>query len=160
MNMAGYPPVADCDAVVTAQEDRRSTVRTTSWDSTTPILDPARERTSNRVEIVGYIGGLPEQRYTAEGVPTARLSLATHRWHQEDGQMVQSTDWHTVVAFGDLAEPCEHLRPGDLVRVNGWLHTRVWTERGGSKRRQAEVVLTSLTRVSRGATQATLPFAS
>ena len=133
-------------------------MRTASWDSTTPILDPARERTSNRVELVGYIGGLPEHRYTADGVPTARLSLATHRWHEEDGQMVQSTDWHTVVAFGDLASPCEDLRPGDLVRITGWLHTRVWTERGGARRRQTEVVLTSLMKMSRAATQGTLPF--
>src|SRR5206468_9754687 len=54
------------------------------------IPEPAAEQTSNRVEIVGYIGRDPQIRYTADGLMVASVSLATHHWHDEDGSAVQT----------------------------------------------------------------------
>jgi single-strand DNA-binding protein len=124
------------------------------------VLDPMRERTSNRVELVGYVGHQPETRYTPMGCPVTQFSLATHRWHEEDGQLVQETDWHTVVGCDELAKPCAALRPGDLVRVTGWLHTRTWNGRIGEKKRQTEVVLTGLVPVRATPVQPLLPLTS
>ena len=42
------------------------------------VLDPEQERTSNRVELVGYVGRRPELRFTIELEPMLTLSLATH----------------------------------------------------------------------------------
>jgi single-strand DNA-binding protein len=110
------------------------------------VLDPERERTSNRVELVGYLGQRPELRYTAEREAVVALSLATHCWTEGTNGPQQVTDWHRVVATGDLVATCLRLRVGELVRVVGRLRTQSWVDGRGRPRQSNEVVLADLQR--------------
>jgi single-strand DNA-binding protein len=108
------------------------------------VLDPELERTSNRVELVGYLGRPPERRYNVEREPVIVLSLATHRWMEEPEGPRQLTDWHRVIALGSLLEICEQLRVGQLLRVQGRLHTSSWVDGRGHQQHSTEVVLEEL----------------
>lgn len=113
---------------------------------TQSVLDPGLERTSNRVELVGYVGRRPELRYTTRLEPVAQLSVATHRWREDEQGLQQLTDWHRLVAYGDLAHESHNLRPGELVRVIGQLRTRGWTDSDSHRQLRTEVVLEELHR--------------
>jgi len=117
------------------------------------IPDPAAEQTSNRVEIVGYIGRDAQIRYTTGGLTVASVSLATHHWHDEHGAAVQTTDWHRIVAYGEKASACTGFKAGELVRVAGRLHTRSWRDRSGSHHERTEIVAADITRARRRPSQ-------
>ena len=117
------------------------------------IPNPDDEATANHVAITGYVGREPQLRYTAEGAIIASLSLATHRWHGEDGVLVRTTDWHRIVAFDEVAEIARRLRSGELVLASGRLHTRTWRDRLGTHHQTTEIIATDLRRVRRRPSQ-------
>lgn len=101
----------------------------------------------NQVNLVGYLGRDPEVRYTAGGEPVATVRLATSEsWKDKStGERTQRTEWHTVVAFGKLAEIMgEYPKKGALVWVSGKLQTRKWQDKDGNDRYSTEVVANQL----------------
>jgi primosomal replication protein N len=68
----------------------------------------------NKVILVGNVGQDPEVKYTASGVPVARVSLATNeRFKDRNDAWQDRTEWHTVVAWQRLAEIVgEYVRKG------------------------------------------------
>jgi len=59
----------------------------------------------NKVILVGNVGQDPEVKYTASGVPVAKVSLATNeRFKDRNDAWQDRTEWHTVVAWQRLAE--------------------------------------------------------
>lgn len=98
--------------------------------------------TVNYVELIGWLGNEPEQRYTPSGVPIAEFSVATKRLgsRNEDGSWNYDTDWMDVVAWDQLAETAvANLRKGSRVRVTGSLRTDSWEDRDGNKRKRVQV---------------------
>jgi single-strand DNA-binding protein len=98
--------------------------------------------TVNYVELIGWLGNEPEQRYTPSGVPIAEFSVATKRpgSRNEDGSWNYDTDWLDVVAWDQLAETAvANLRKGSRVRVTGSLRTDTWEDRDGNKRKRVQV---------------------
>ncbi len=98
--------------------------------------------TVNYVELIGWLGNEPEQRYTPSGVPIAEFSVATKRpgSRNEDGSWNYDTDWIDVVAWDQLAETVvANLRKGSRVRVTGSLRTDSWEDRDGNKRKRVLV---------------------
>jgi single-strand DNA-binding protein len=98
--------------------------------------------TVNYVELIGWLGNEPEQRYTPSGVPIAEFSVATKRLgsRNEDGSWNYDTDWIDVVAWDQLAETATaNLRKGSRVRVTGSLRTDSWEDRDGNKRKRVQV---------------------
>ncbi len=63
----------------------------------------------NKHIIIGHIGQDPETRSTHAGNAVTNFSVATTaQWKdKESGERQERTDWHSVVAFGKLAEICE-----------------------------------------------------
>jgi single-strand DNA-binding protein len=54
----------------------------------------ATNNTVNRIELIGYMGAMPEMRFTANGVSVTNFSLATNRtWKGQDGESQKQTDW-------------------------------------------------------------------
>lgn len=95
--------------------------------------------TINRVELQGRLGRDPEVRYTASGSAVVSMSIATDRTGRDaEGKRVVYTDWHRVIAFGDLAKNINGLQKGDMVRVLGQLQTRSFNM-AGEKRYVTEV---------------------
>ena len=86
-------------------------------NSEQPKAAPAYQ---NRVTLTGYLGRDPE---VLQG--RAVLSLATKSsWKPKDSDQWQSrTDWHRIVAWGQLAEEVRTLAKGDHVAVEGELRT-------------------------------------
>ena len=90
----------------------------------------ATNNTVNRIELIGYMGAMPEMRYTANGAPVTNFSLATNRiWQDQNGETCKATDWHRVTAWGRLAEVVnQYMGKGKRVRVTGRLEYQTWND--------------------------------
>jgi single-strand DNA-binding protein len=79
----------------------------------------------NKVILVGNVGQDPEVKYTASGVPVAKISLATNeRFKDKNDAWQDRTEWHSVVAWQRLAEIVgEYVRKGSKVYIEGKLQT-------------------------------------
>ena len=95
----------------------------------------------NRVMIIGRLGADPELRYTQAGQPICSLRIATDEsYTDKDGNRVERTEWHSVVAFGKTADHCnQFLHKGSLVYVEGKLATRKWQDQNGHDRYTTEI---------------------
>jgi len=98
-------------------------------------------RSVNKVILIGNLGGDPELRYTQSGTAVCNMSLATNESYVDgDGNEVQQTEWHDIVAWDGLAETCgEYLSKGSQVHVEGKLQTNQWEDRDGNARYSTEV---------------------
>jgi len=95
----------------------------------------------NKVILVGNLGQDPELRYTGNGTAVCNMRLATNESYKDsDGQLVEKTEWHSVVAWSRLAEICgEYLKKGSQVYFEGSLQTRQWEDKEGQTRYTTEV---------------------
>lgn len=71
----------------------------------------------------------------------AHLSVATNETYKNaKGERVTETQWHTVIAWGKLAEIAEkYLVKGTEVAIEGKLINRNYTDKQGVKRYVTEV---------------------
>lgn len=95
----------------------------------------------NKVILIGRLGRDPEMKYTPAGQPVANFSLATDESYKgKDGQKVEKTEWHRIVAWGKQAEFVgNYLAKGRLVYIEGKLETRKWTDKDGAEKYTTEV---------------------
>ena len=99
--------------------------------------------TVNRVELVGWVGAEPEQRFVPSGVAVCGFRVAPKRWagRSEEGNRSVETDWTPVEAWDRLAEQCARfIHKGSRVRVIGSLHTRSWEDRESGQKRFKTIV--------------------
>lgn len=96
----------------------------------------------NKVVLIGRLGKDPEVRYTPEGTMVTNFNLATdEQWKDKNGEKIQRTEWHKIVAWGKLAEICgNYLVKGKLVFVEGRIQTRSWEDKEGVKRYTTEII--------------------
>lgn len=96
----------------------------------------------NKVILVGRLGKDPEVRYMPNGAQVTTFSMATdEQWKDKNGERVQKTEWHKIVAFRKLAEICgQYLVKGKLIYIEGKLQTRSWENKEGNKQYTTEVV--------------------
>ena len=97
----------------------------------------------NKVILVGNVGQDPEVKYTASGVPVAKVSLATNeRFKDKNDAWQDRTEWHSVVAWQRLAEIVgEYVRKGSKVYIEGKLQTSSWEDKqSGERKYRTEVV--------------------
>ena len=99
--------------------------------------------TVNRVELVGWVGADPEQRFIPSGAAVISFRVATKRWagRTDDGSRTVDTDWTAVEAWEKLADQCgRFLHKGSRVRVVGSLHTQSWEDRESGQKRYKTLV--------------------
>ena len=99
--------------------------------------------TLNRVELIGWVGAEPEQRFTSAGAAVCNFSIATKRFggRNDAGERTVETDWTPIEAWDKLAETCgRYLHKGRRVRLIGSLHTRSWEDRESGQKRFKTVV--------------------
>ena len=96
----------------------------------------------NKVILIGNLGKDPELRYTPGGQPVATFSLATtERYNDKNGQRQDKTEWHSVVAWGKLAELVnQYLKKGRSAYIEGRITTRSWDDKDGNKKYKTEIV--------------------
>lgn len=102
----------------------------------------------NKVLLIGRLTQDPEVRSTPGGQSVSTIRMATNRvWNnQTTGQKQEATEYHTVIAWGRLADiTSQYLKKGGLVMVEGRIQTRSWDDKTtGAKRYMTEVVAENL----------------
>lgn len=95
----------------------------------------------NKVILIGNLGSDPELRYTGSGTAVCNFSLATSESYKDrDGNQVENTEWHRIVAWARLAEICgEYLKKGRQVYIEGQLQTRSWEDKDGNTKYTTEI---------------------
>lgn len=107
----------------------------------------------NKVVIIGNLASDPELRSTPSGQQVCNFRLATNRvWKDKNtGQQQKETEFHTVVAWGRLADiSSKYLTKGSLAMIEGRLRTRSWQDQSGQKRFRTEIIAETLQLGPRG----------
>ncbi|MBU1683693.1 single-stranded DNA-binding protein [Patescibacteria group bacterium] len=96
----------------------------------------------NQAEIVGNITRDPELRQTPNGDSVCSFGVATnYSWKSRDGQDQEKTEFHNVVAWGDIAKTlADTVKKGRKVYIAGRLQTRSWETPDGNKRYATEII--------------------
>jgi single-strand DNA-binding protein len=112
----------------------------------------------NRVILVGNL--------TRDAEPTAgpnttltRMRIATNTvWRDAEGNRQEHAEFHTVVAFGKLAEICaSYCVKGRRVYIEGRLRTREYDGSDGLRRHTTEIVAETMKLLDRAPTDAAQP---
>jgi single-strand DNA-binding protein len=99
----------------------------------------------NSVNLMGYVTGGIELRYTANGNPVANFGVALNRRYRQGEEVKQETTFVDLVAFNKTAEIADkYLGKGRPVAIEGRLRFRTWETEGGAKRSKLEVVVNQL----------------
>lgn len=95
----------------------------------------------NKVILLGNVGAEPEYRVLDGGIKTATLRLATtERFKKEDGSYNETTEWHTIVAWKNLADIVDKfIKKGDRLYVEGSIHYRTYTDKENIERKMTTI---------------------
>jgi single-strand DNA-binding protein len=98
-------------------------------------------RSVNKVILVGHLGRDAETKYTPNGAPVTKFSVATNRrWKdQQTGEWKEETDWSNVVLWRQ-ENLANYLIKGKQVYVEGRLRTHNYDDKDGKKVYVTEVV--------------------
>lgn len=96
----------------------------------------------NKVTLIGHLQADPEMRTLETGVSMARFNVATNEnYKDKEGNWQTETEWHTVIAWRDLAIRLQtRAKKGMLVYVEGKLTHRSWTDAAGGTHKTTEVL--------------------
>ncbi|MES2575519.1 MAG: single-stranded DNA-binding protein [Bacteroidota bacterium] len=96
----------------------------------------------NTVQLIGHVGQEPEIKTLDGGKKVANITLATNEvYYKENGDKVEQTEWHKVVAWGKTAEIIEkYVVKGKEIGIEGKLTHRSYDDKNGEKRYITEVV--------------------
>lgn len=100
----------------------------------------------NKVQLIGNLGNAPEVKTLESGKKMARFNLATsENYRNAKGEKVTETQWHTLVAWGKVAEIAEkYLAKGKEILVEGKLINRSYNDKDGNKKYISEVQVNEL----------------
>jgi len=97
----------------------------------------------NRVQLIGNLGMDPEVKNFDGGRKLAKFSVATSQSYTNGkGERVKDTQWHSIIAWGKLAETAEkYLKKGSEVALEGKLVYRTYENKDGQTKYITEIVL-------------------
>ena len=97
----------------------------------------------NRVQLIGYLGKDTEAIDVGNGRRLAKATMATNSsYFSKDGNKVENTDWHNLVAWGKTAELMTALgTKGAKMAVSGKISTRNYEDKEGVKKYITEIVV-------------------
>jgi single-strand DNA-binding protein len=103
--------------------------------------------------LIGHIGQDAKLTFTGEGKARLAFSLATNdNYKDREGQWKKETDWHSVVAWGPMAEDkSELMKRGKQVFVEGKIRHRTYENKEGQPRTVTEVTAWRLLPLDRSA---------
>jgi single-strand DNA-binding protein len=95
----------------------------------------------NKIQLIGNLGKDPEVKKTTTGKKLVTFSIATNEVYTNGkGEKVKETQWHSIVAWGKMADIAEKLlEKGAEVALEGKLITKDYTGKDGVKRYTTEV---------------------
>lgn len=96
----------------------------------------------NKVQLIGRITRDPELRALPNGTSVVRLGLATNHVYKKDGEKKETTQFHTCVAYGKLADTInQYVTKGQEIYIEGRLEYRQWETKEGEKRNSTEIMV-------------------
>ena len=100
----------------------------------------------NKVQLIGRLGKDAETITFDDSKVKARFPVATNvQFRNGEGEKVERTQWHDVIAWGGLAEVAgQYLRKGAEVALEGRLTYRTYEDGEGQTRYITEVVANEL----------------
>ena len=105
----------------------------------------------NKVILVGNLGKDPEVKFTPNGVPVAKFSLATNeRYKDKAGEWQERTEWHNLVGYARGAEILrDYVKKGSKLYVEGRITTRSWDDKEtGKKAYRTEIIVNDISLLS------------
>ena len=102
----------------------------------------------NKVILIGRLGRDPEVIDFENGNRKVTVTMATTERYRdrnnENSEWREQTEWHNIVVHGnlanDIAEKRRNYSKGDMMYIEGKLHTRQFVSKDGQNRRVTEVV--------------------
>lgn len=97
----------------------------------------------NKVNLIGRLGAKPVTQVFDSGVKRIRMVVATNeRFKDKKGEWQQNTQWHTVIAWGNICDKIEKvLDKGTEFALEGKLVNRTYESKDGEKRYATEIEL-------------------
>lgn len=108
----------------------------------------------NKVMLIGRMGKDPEVITFDNGGKKMTVSLATsERYRDREGNWQEQTEWHNIVAWGnlanDIAEGRRNYVKGDLMFIEGRIKTRQYQDSQGNNRYITEIVADKMNLISK-----------
>jgi single-strand DNA-binding protein len=99
-------------------------------------------KTTNKVELNGYIGIDPEVKTLKNGNKVANFTLATdENYKNKEGEWVKNTTWHRISLWNkDAEKAAAELKKGMRIAVTGKIVNKQYTDKDGVKRTMSEVL--------------------
>lgn len=95
----------------------------------------------NKIMLIGNLGQDAENRFTTNNLSVTSFSIATtNSYKGKDGNWVEETTWHNVVAFNLSDYYKDNLKKGRKFYVEGRIQKRDYTDKEGIKRYVTDVV--------------------
>lgn len=100
----------------------------------------------NKVQLIGNLGQDPEIVTLENGSKLAKFTIATNDFYKNaQGEKVEDTQWHNVVAWDKLADIAEnYLAKGKQIAIEGKLTHRSYETKEGEKKYFTEVRVNEL----------------
>jgi len=100
----------------------------------------------NKVIFIGNVGSEIEGRYISATEKVCNFSLATNEeWTDKAGEKKTRTEWHSIVAYGQLANICEqYLKKGKQIYVTGKIRTDAWEDSEGNKKQSKKIIISEM----------------
>ena len=98
----------------------------------------------NKVILIGRLGKDPEITTFENGNRKMSATLATtERYRDRENNWVDQTEWHNLIAWGnlanDIADKRRNYAKGDMMYIEGRLRTRQYTDNQGINRYVTEI---------------------
>ena len=94
----------------------------------------------NKVILIGHLGSDPILRQVGNSQVAAITVATSETWTDANGQRQERTEWHSVSAWGKLADVCaKHLAKGRQVYVEGRIQSREYQDKEGQTRKVIEI---------------------
>ncbi|MFZ1704105.1 MAG: single-stranded DNA-binding protein [Saprospiraceae bacterium] len=97
----------------------------------------------NSVHLIGNVGKDVDMITFESGMHKATVSLATNSVYvNNQGERVKQTDWHSLVAWGKVAELLKtYVKKGSDLAVQGKITYRNYTDKNGIVKYVTEIVV-------------------
>ncbi len=116
-------------------------------------------RMTNTVSLAGNLGQAPELKTLASGRKVCNASIAiSERYLNKEGETVENTDWHRIVAWGKTAEILASQPKGARVLVSGKLKNSSYEDKDGNKRYNTDIVINEIYALATAAKKEAVPF--
>jgi len=95
----------------------------------------------NKIMLIGNLGQDAETRFTTNNVSVTSFPLATsYSYKGKDGNWVNETTWHNIVAFNLSDFFKDALKKGKKFYVEGRLTKKEYTDKEGIKRYSTDII--------------------